>query len=200
MLSTSIPYCARCWSSQLNARTTFAAVPLPLASSTRSETIMASGATPLSVPFAAIAPAMNVPCPPGSSSVLPSWTKSTRASTLPRRSGWSATPVSMIATVAPLPRVKNHAKGARLDVSGSENCDASSSFRSKPDLPDLPSPDAVTVTSRVATVTLGSVASEASASVERRAMTVSAAASVSTSTEPRRVRFMESAPAWPLVV
>ena len=96
--------------------------------------------------------------------------------------------------------MKNHAKGARLDTSGSENCDTSSVLRSKPDLPDLPSPDAVTVTSRVATVTVASLASAASAGAESRAMTVSTAASVSTSTAPRPVSFMESAPAWPLVV
>ncbi len=145
-------------------------------------------------------PAMNVPWPPGSCAALPSFTKLTRALTFLRpRSGWSAMPVSSTATVTPLPVVRDQAYGARiarrptaaLEVVG---CGPSSS---KPGVPPGRSPVATIAMSGAAAITLGSVASAASAALERRAMTMSAALAVSTSVAPRRASLWDRAPARP---
>src|SRR5439155_831263 len=106
-------------------------------------------------------------------------------------------PVSMIATTTPSPVVRSHANGARVVVR-----EAATSVRrsfSKPLLPLMP-PLATTVISLVATVTRASVRIASRAAGERRATTVSAAASVSRSVAPSCAREVESAPAWPVVV
>ena len=94
--------------------------PAPVASSTRTGMIFTPGAPP-AMPIAlfacaAMIPAMWVPWPFGSVSCAPAtveqaaalatFTQSAPVTTLPTRSSWSArTPVSMTATVAPVPVV-----------------------------------------------------------------------------------------------
>ena len=117
--NTLIPYCARCVTTHWSAAITTETSVDPSGPATLTETSFAPGATPRhlpseAAPLPAITPARCVPCPYASSPPA-SGVKSTRATTRSPRSSTCATPVSIIATVTPVPSMPAGTCESRID-------------------------------------------------------------------------------------